>query len=585
MIKRFLTFRVWLLIATLVFAILAINPSPWAEGVQIKSIKEGSPLLTAGVKTGENIFAINKKEITTLADVKTALEELQFTLVNITLETNQGTINHAFYGDLGFSYDQNLTIIATAENSAIQKGMIIKKINNQEVQTDKDVQDLIKTLVKKQKFTLTTDKNEYALLIAELPAFEVSLAAKSNIKMGLDLQGGTRVLLRPVTEAGETATNQQITDLIDVLDNRLNVYGIADLKIRSASDLAGNKFVVVEIADASQEDVRDLIGKQGKFEAKIGDDVVFRGGKGDVPFVCRNDGSCSGIRPPCNQLGQEQWTCTFEFAISLSDEAAKRHAAITGNLSVNVSATGDYLSKTIDFYLDDQLVDQLQIGADLKGRETTQIAISGPGFGANEKVAYENAIQQMNKLQTILITGSLPLKLQIEKVDSISPVLGKAFIKNSFFTGFIAILAVGAVIFIRYRKMKIVIPMAITIISEVIITLGVAAFIKWNIDLASIAGIIAGVGTGINDQIVIIDEITKQAQYLSWKEKLKRAFFIILTAYATVIAAMLPLWNAGAGLVRGFAVTTIIGITIGVLITRPAYSSIIEKLMENEQQK
>ena len=94
-------------------------------------------------------------------------------------------------------------------------------------------------------------------------------------------------MLRPVTEAGETATNQQITDLIDVLDNRLNVYGIADLKIRSASDLAGNKFVVVEIADASQEDVRDLIGKQGKFEAKIGDDVVFRGGKGDVPFVCR----------------------------------------------------------------------------------------------------------------------------------------------------------------------------------------------------------------------------------------------------------------------------------------------------------
>ena len=88
MIKRFLTFRVWLLIATLVFAILAINPSPWAEGVQIKSIKKARHC-SPRVKTQENIFAINK-EITTLA-VKTALEELQFTLVNITLETNQGT--------------------------------------------------------------------------------------------------------------------------------------------------------------------------------------------------------------------------------------------------------------------------------------------------------------------------------------------------------------------------------------------------------------------------------------------------------------------------------------------------------------
>jgi len=45
---------------------------------------------------------------------------------------------------------------------------------------------------------------------------------------------------------------------------------------------------------------------------------------------------------------------------------------------------------------------------------------------------------------------------------------------------------------------------------------------------------------------------------------------------------MLPLWWMGAGLIRGFALTTIAGVTIGVLITRPAYAKIIEILMRKE---
>ncbi|MBI5871869.1 protein translocase subunit SecD, partial [archaeon] len=44
------------------------------------------------------------------------------------------------------------------------------------------------------------------------------------------------------------------------------------------------------------------------------------------------------------------------------------------------------------------------------------------------------------------------------------------------------------------------------------------------------------------------------------------------------VVAMIPLWNAGAGLFRGLAVTTIIGVTAGVFLTRPAFASIIEKI-------
>tara|TARA_Y100000310_G_C20031141_1_gene511852 strand:+ start:62 stop:451 length:390 start_codon:yes stop_codon:yes gene_type:complete len=126
--------------------------------------------------------------------------------------------------------------------------------------------------------------------------------------------------------------------------------------------------------------------------------------------------------------------------------------------------------------------------------------------------------------------------------------------------------------------------MAITLVSEILIILGLAAFIGWNLDLAAIAGIIAAVGTGVDDQIVITDEIMKgqRERFFSWKEKIKRAFYIILVAYFSTVVAMMPLWGAAAGLLRGFAITTILGVSIGVLVTRPAFAAMLERFVKDK---
>ncbi len=56
--------------------------------------------------------------------------------------------------------------------------------------------------------------------------------------------------------------------------------------------------------------------------------------------------------------------------------------------------------------------------------------------------------------------------------------------------------------------------------------------------------------------------------------------FIIIGAFLTIIAAMLPLFWAGAGLLKGFALTTILGVSVGILITRPAFSEIVKKILK-----
>ncbi len=589
--NKYLTIRVWILIAFLIFSVIAISPRPWNSGVEIKHVDDESILASDGLSPGEIILTINKESIRTLEDYNNAVAKLAIEPKLVEVETDRGIFEYNITDSIEFvvkttneegNVTNNLTVVRAEENIPIKKDMQIIKINGEKIENPKHYSEIISKLIAKKNFVMTTDKREYAVLIPGQPEIRVGEAAKSNIQKGLELQGGSRVLLKPISETGEV-TDKNIVDLIDVLQDRLNVYGLADITIRSASDLAGEKFIAVEVAGATREEVRDLIGKQGVFEAKISGENVFEGGEGDIPFVCKGDGSCSGIRPPCSLIAADQWSCTFQFQISLSPDAAKKHAEATDKLTVNTSAAGSYLSSPLELYLDGELRDSLQISSTLKGQDVTAILITGPGFGPTQDAAYNAAIDAMNQLQTILISGSLPLKLEIIKLDTISPALGEEFVRNSLFAGFLALVGVIIVLYLRYWSFRIVVAVMITSLSELLMTLGFAALIRWNLDLASIAGLIAAIGTGVDDQIVILDELSKgEEKFINWKDRIKRAFGVIIAAYLTLTAAMIPLWNAGAGLLRGFAVTTIVGITVGVLITRPAFASVVERIVKKE---
>ncbi|HDI02877.1 MAG TPA: hypothetical protein ENF95_01955 [Candidatus Aenigmarchaeota archaeon] len=218
-------------------------------------------------------------------------------------------------------------------------------------------------------------------------------------------------------------------------------------------------------------------------------------------------------------------------------------------------------------------MDSLRISASLAGKAYSTPVITGGGS------TREDALRNMRRLQSILSSGALPVKLNAVRIDTISPSLGSQFVRSVMIAALAALIAVSMVVFIRYRNWKIVGPIILTSVSEIIIILGVASLIKWTIDLASIAGIIASVGTGVDHQIIITDEIALgRERVFSIKEKIKRAFFIIFGTASTTIAAMVPLGVIGIGIMRGFAVTTVIGVLVGIFITRPTYGKIIEKL-------
>lgn len=520
--KILVNWRVLLLVTFLVLSWLAINPQIFGtEGVEVHSLQANSSLAEAGLvipakvqpTAREHILSVDGIPTSTVGEYYSALSELGGNRT-VRIETNKRTY----------------TILTPADaKGSVDLGLKVKE------------------------------------------------SSFSNLRMGLDLEGGTRVLLQPLGKISE----EDLETTVDSLKERLNVYGLRDIVVRSASDLEGNDFILIEIAGVTEGEIQELLAKQGKFEASIANQTVFFGGKKDITYVCRS-ADCSGIDPRFGcQRSDGGYHCRFAFQISLSPEAAQRHAQITQQLKTVSEAGTCYLSDDLVLYLDDVEVDRLRVGCELKGSATTDIQISGSGAGITQADAVNDALKNMKKLQTVLLTGSLPVKLDVVKIDTISPSLGKEFLHNVMFVGVLALVAVSGVVLYRYRKVVIIFPMVLVMLSELVLILGFAALAGWNLDLASIAGLIVVVGTGMNHFIVITDEtLRKEAQELDWKSRIKNALFIIMGAYVINLGSLIPLFWAGAGLLKGFALTTIIGMSVGVLIARPAYAAIVRILLE-----
>ncbi|NIP40198.1 MAG: hypothetical protein GTN39_01610 [Candidatus Aenigmarchaeota archaeon] len=551
----------------------------------------------------------------------------------------------------------------------LQQGMIVSHVNGDKIYGVGQWDELVKNY--QGNITLTIERDDYKFYVNEsglgIDAMEIDT---TNLDFGLDIKGGTRILLQPK----ENASGEMIDQIIATLQTRANIYGLREVRFFPIKSLDGQNFVQIEAAGLGREVVTDLLSKQGNFEAKISKPVFLSKGKGsfqlgessypvelienktvrlgnltlnpnqtfeldEIEFEYVNatetggelfflgtaykgedielvysDPQHSGVIP----RGQ---FFSFYFGILVSEKGAERFAKITSGIPSQMDLqTGDYYLKDsqIFLYLDNNLVSSLRIASTLGGKIYTTPQIEG------SRETREDAVKEKLNLQTILRSGALPVSLETVSVGVISPTLGRGFVTSAMYAGLFAAIAVIIVVFIRYRKLQVAIPLVFIGLSEIVIILGIAAnndwmiwvpvlmlnalvigaawwkkhevdviawvgallipilgLLTWTIDLPAIGGIIAAIGVGVDNMIVIADETLARSGeerkiLYTIKDKIKRAFFIIFGSASTTIAAMVPLMSLGVGLVRGFAITTIIGVLVGILITRPAYAKIVE---------
>src|SRR3989338_5775462 len=218
--NKFLTLRVWILLIALVLAVIAISPNPWAEGIEIVSIDPSSDAAQNGLSVGQILVYIGDQEITSLQDVSDTLVFFAYPAQDIVVKTTDEDVTYSVTNDLGFIVDENLTVIASKVNVTL--GSTLLSINGEEVTNYTLFKDVYDTLIPTRMIRIETDEGLFAYLSREVLDITVGEVQKTHLVFGLDFTGGTRVLLQPVST--EEITDDDITMLIDVLGNRLNVY-------------------------------------------------------------------------------------------------------------------------------------------------------------------------------------------------------------------------------------------------------------------------------------------------------------------------------------------------------------------------
>ena len=250
--KIFTNLRVIILLAFLTFAVFSISPRPGAEGVAIRNIITDSAAAEAGIPqpsptssqvSRERILNINNRPINNVEDY--------YDYVN-TLKVNQSVQIKTSKGLYRLRTKEDIEIIELNET--------VTKIIKETVTVNETVDGVLVEKNKTISKTIQVPKTKEISKGTEDIGLRVFDAPKTNIRKGLDLQGGTRVLLQPETQLAV----QDIGSLIDTMEERLNVYGLSDLVIRDATDLTGNQYILVEIAGANEEEIRELLAKIGR---------------------------------------------------------------------------------------------------------------------------------------------------------------------------------------------------------------------------------------------------------------------------------------------------------------------------------
>jgi preprotein translocase subunit SecD len=192
---------------------------------------------------------------------------------------------------------------------------------------------------------------------------------------------------------------------------------------------------------------------------------------------------------------------------------------------------------------------------------------------------------QEKDIESVLSGGALPVHVVVGIPYTTPPTLGQHFEFVSIIALLTAVVAVAFVITIRYKKIFLIGPILLTTLSELFIVLSIIG-LAGNIDLATIAGMIAVVGTGVDAQIIISDEILgkHKEDHQNTRIKLNSAFYVIWVDAILLVIAMLPLFfSTSLFSVTGFSESTIFGALLGAFITRPAYGSILSRHFSSKE--
>lgn len=344
-----------------------------------------------------------------------------------------------------------------------------------------------------------------------------------GISLGLDLRGGIYAVYLGDTSAENF--DQQMDATITIMRNRLTSAGYTEANITRQ----GDDRIRIEIPDVQDpNEILEIVGTPARLTFLDPDGNVIMEGKNltkAVPMLDDDNG--------------------YVVAFELDEEGKEAFS----------KATSENIGKTISIRLDDTVI----------SAPTVQTAITG-GSGI---ITGKFTQQEVVNLANLILSGALPLDIQLIESSAVSATLGVEALDTSVKAGLIGVILIFLFMILMYRIPGLVADLALCIYM-LIVFYALALVPGVQLTLPGIAGIVLGIGMAVDGNVIIFERFREEVKggrslSMAVQRGYKNALSSIIDSNVTTIIAALVLMAFGTGSIKGFAITLFIGVVTSMI--------------------
>ncbi|MBI4656623.1 MAG: protein translocase subunit SecD [Elusimicrobia bacterium] len=422
----------------------------------------------------------------------------------------------------------------------------------------------------------------------------VRMRPKKILNLGLDLKGGTHMLLELETDKLDKKESVQdaMARAIEIIRNRVDQYGVGEVPISRH----GERWIAVDLPGISNtEEAENIIGKTALLEFKLVD-----AGEQAQKVLEKIDSLAGspfdGKGKLLPEIEKELPKGTRVLKAAAQEDAKTRYyvveatAAITGAYLENARVETDnqfgYPNIGFTFNKDGGVIFEkftashvgkfLAIVLDdiVHSAPTIKTRIGG-GRGVIEGTF---TLQEARNLAIVLRAGALPAPVKIIEKRVVGPGLGEDSIKKGITASVIGFLFVVAFMIFYYRAGGFVSDIALFL--NFVFLMAAMSYFSATLTLPGIAGVILSLAMAIDANVLILERMREELELskpipLVVPTGYEKAWSAILDSNVTTWIAGIFLFQFGSGPVKGFAVTLTLGLLIGVFtsvfVTRAIY--------------
>jgi len=374
------------------------------------------------------------------------------------------------------------------------------------------------------------------------------------LKLGLDLQGGTQLILKTqMDEIDEQDRDSALDSAKNIIERRVNLYGLSEAVVQT-SKLAGERRILVELPglkDATS--AAQLVGKTAFLEFREVSEDASPSALLTLENTKETGLTGRDLKKAQVTFGSTAQNAGPQVSLEFTSEGATKFAEITKR----------NINRPLAIFLDN-----LSIYPFVGVSPVVQQEI----LGGSAVITGQFTPEEAKNLAIQLNAGALPVPIQVLEQRSIGPTLGQESVEKSLIAGILGLVIVILYVGFYYGKLGLTANLALIIYALLVLAIfktGLFILPPVTLTLAGIAGFILSIGMAVDANILIFERMKEEIRWgktnqVALELGFKRAWSSIWASNVSSLLTAGILYGMGTTLIKGFAITLSIGVLVSM---------------------